>query len=261
MKLINSLNAQTVFIAGALFCSGMAKAAPDTMAAPQKKQMEQVIHDYLVNHPEVLLEASQALQKKQQDEMQTVAKSAILKNADQLFKPDGAYTGNPKGNVTIVEFFDYQCVHCKRMKPIIGELSSKNPKLRVIYKELPIFGKRSETASRAALAAAKQGKYEAMQAALLKIEKRLDDALVMSTAESIGLDMAKLKQDMQSQAITDELAANQALAEKLNLMGTPAFILASTPEGKFDANHEPTFIPGAATLESLQDLVSQANKS
>jgi protein-disulfide isomerase len=261
VKLINSLNAQTVFVAGALFCSGIAKAAPDTVAAPQKKQIEQVVHDYLVTHPEVLLEASQALQKKQQDEMQHVAKSEILKNADQLFKPEGAFTGNPKGNVTIVEFFDYQCVHCKRMKSVIGELSTKNPTLRVIYKELPIFGKRSETASRAALAAAKQGKYEAMQTALLKIEKRLDDALVMSTAEKIGLDMAKLKQDMQSKAITDELATNQALAEKLNLMGTPAFILAATPNGEFNANHEPTFIPGAATLESLQDLVTQADKS
>jgi protein-disulfide isomerase len=258
MKLLNT---QVSLIAGALFCAGVVQAAPDIMAAPQKKQVEQVVHDYLVNHPEVLLEASQALQKKQQNEVQHAAKSAILKNAEQLFQPDGAFTGNPKGNVTIVEFFDYQCVHCKRMKPIIGELSTKNPKLRVIYKELPIFGKRSEIASRAALAAAKQGKYEAMQAALLKIEKRLDDALVMSTAESIGLDIAKLKQDMQSKAITDELASNQALAEKLNLMGTPAFILASTPNGEFNANYEPTFIPGAATLESLQDLVTEAGKS
>jgi protein-disulfide isomerase len=258
---VKLIKTQMSLIAGALFCAGVVQAAPTVMPAPQKKQMEQVVHDYLVNHPEVLLEASQALQKKQQNEMQYAAKSAIMKNADQLFKPDGAFTGNPKGDITIVEFFDYQCVHCKRMKPIIGELSTKNPNLRVVYKELPIFGKRSETASRAALAAAKQGKYAAMQAALLKIEKRLDDALVMSTAESVGLDMAKLKQDMQSKAITDELASNQALAEKLNLMGTPAFILASTPNGDFNANYEPTFIPGAATLESLQDLVNTASKS
>lgn len=260
MKLIKTLTAQTALVAGMLVC-GSVTAADNTLPVAQKKQMEQVVHDYLVNHPEVLLEASQALQKKQQDEVQQVAQSAIHKNAAQLFNPDDAFTGNPKGNVTLVEFFDYQCVHCKRMKPIVSELSSKNPKLRVIYKELPIFGKRSETASRAALAAAKQGKYAEMQAALLKIEKRLDDALVMSTAESVGLDMAKLKQDMKSKAIDEELAANQALAEKLNLMGTPAFILASTPEGKFNADYEPAFIPGAATLESLQDLVSQAGKS
>ncbi len=255
------LNMKLSVIAGALLCAGVTHAASEPMAAPMKKQMEQVVHDYLVNHPEVLLEASQALQKKQQNEMQSAAKSAILKNADQLFTPDGAMTGDPNGNVTIVEFFDYQCVHCKRMKPVISELSSKNPKLRVVYKELPIFGKRSETASRAALAAAKQGKYAEMQAALLKIEKRLDDALVMSTAASVGLDIEKLKQDMQSKAITDELAKNQALAEKLNLMGTPAFILASTPNGKFNANYEPNFIPGAATLEALQDLVTEAGKS
>ena len=261
MKLKYTLTARTALVAGMLVCGGIAEAADSAMPAVQKQQVEQVIHDYLVTHPEVLLEASQALQKQQQDEAQQVAKSAILKNADQLFKMDGAVAGNLKGAVTVVEFFDYQCVHCKRMKPIISEISKKNANVRVIYKELPIFGKRSETASRAALAAAKQGKYEAMQAALLKIEKRLDDALVMSTAASIGLDMEKLKQDMKSKAIDDELAANHKLADNLNLMGTPAFIVASTPNGEFNANYEPNFIPGAATVEALQDLVEQAGKS
>jgi protein-disulfide isomerase len=258
---VKLMKTQLTVIASALFCSGIAVAAPDAMPAPQQKQVERVIHDYLIQHPEVLVEASQALQKKQENEMNVAAKSAIMKNADQLFKADGAFTGNPKGDITVVEFFDYQCVHCKRMKPIIGQLTNKNANVRVVYKELPIFGKRSETASRAALAAAKQGKYAAMQAALLKIDKRLDDALVMSTAQSVGLDMAKLKQDMESKAISDELAQNKALAEKLNLMGTPAFILAKTPDGQFNASHEPTFIPGAATLESLQALVTDAGKA
>jgi protein-disulfide isomerase len=248
-------------MAGALFCAGIAQAAPTVMPELQKKQIESTIHDYLVSHPEVLLEASQALQAKQKNEAQYAAKSAIMKNSEQLFKLDDAFSGNPKGDVTIVEFFDYQCGHCQRMRPILSELSAKNSKLRVIYKELPIFGKRSETASRAALAAAKQGKYAEMQTALFKIKKHLDDALVMSTAESVGLDMAKLKQDMQSKAITDELANNQALAGKLNLMGTPAFILAATPKGNFNANYEPAFIPGAATFESLQDLINTASKS
>lgn len=260
MKLKYTLTARTALVAGMLVCGGMAEAADTAMPAAQKQQVEQVVHDYLVSHPEVLLEASQALQVKQQAEAQQVAKSAISKHADQLFKADGAVTGNPKGAVTVVEFFDYQCVHCKRMKPIISEISKNNANVRVIYKELPIFGKRSETASRAALAAAKQGKYAAMQAALLNIEKRLDDALVLSTAESIGLDMAKLKQDMKSKAIDEELAANHKLADNLNLMGTPAFIVASTPNGQFNASYEPTFIPGAATVEALQDLVEQAGK-
>ena len=251
----------TALLASAMLCTGGAAFADAaSVSAPQKKEVEAIVHDYLVNHPEVLLEASQALQKKQQDEMQQVAKSAIKDNAGDLFKADGAFSGNAKGNVTIVEFFDYQCVHCKRMTPVLSELTTKNPKLKVVYKELPIFGKRSETASRAALAAAKQGKYKALHDALLKIEKRLDDDLVMQTAKSVGLDMDKLKADMKSKAIDDEIALNQALAEKLNLMGTPAFILASTPDGEFDGKHEPTFIPGAATLEALQDLVNEANK-
>lgn len=260
MKFTNLLTA------GALATSLVSPAimAADTTAttAPmsdvQKKEIEKVIHDYLISNPEVLLEASQALQQKQQQNMQQQAQSAIQENADQLF--DGKFTtvGNPKGAVTIVEFFDYQCIHCKKMSPTLDSLIKKDSGLRVIYKEFPIFGKSSETASRAALAAGMQGKYQAMHNALLKTEKRLDDQIVMDVAKSVGLDLNKLKKDMNSQEVTDMLDANRQLAEKLHLMGTPAFIVASTPDGKFKAGSEPSFVPGAASEESLQEMIKKA---
>lgn len=236
----------------------MADDAASSMTDAQKKETEKVIHDYLVNNPEVLLEASQALQQKQQQNMQQQAQSAIQENADDLFKGKLTSVGNVKGNVTVVEFFDYQCIHCKKMTPIIDGLVKKDSDLRVVYKEFPIFGKSSETASRAALAAGMQGKYKQMHDALLNIEKHLDDQIVMDTAKSLGLDMKKLKKDMDSKEVTDILESNRQLAEKLHLMGTPAFIVASTPNGKFKKGTEPSFIPGAATEESLQELIKKA---
>ncbi|MCC5014125.1 MULTISPECIES: DsbA family protein [unclassified Legionella] len=233
-------------------------ADTDTMTDAQKKAIEKVVHDYLVNNPEVLIEASQALQQKQQQTMQQQAQAAIKDNASQLFNDSMAVAGNPKGNVTLVEFFDYQCIHCKKMASVLSDLVKKDNNLRIVYKEFPIFGKSSELASRAALAAGMQGKYQAMHDALLKQEKRLNEELILSTAKSLGLNMAKLKTDMNSKAVTDALNANRELAEKLRLMGTPAFIVAATPAGKFKEGSAPSFIPGAAGEEALQELIKKA---
>lgn len=253
-----------LFAAGALATSLvspaiMAADAPSsTMSEDQKKEIQKIVHDYLVSNPEVLLEASQALQQKQQQNMQQQAKSAIQENASQLFQGKLTTVGNAKGNVTIVEFFDYQCIHCKKMSPTMGSLIKKDSDLRVIYKEFPIFGKSSEMASRAALAAGMQGKYQAMHEALFKIEKRLDKQLILDTAKSVGLDLAKLKKDMDSKEVTDILESNRKLAEKLHLMGTPAFIVAATTDGQLKSGSEPSFIPGAASEESLQELIKKA---
>lgn len=250
---------------GALATSLVSNAMADAPAAPatavsdaQKKEIEKIVHDYLVSNPQVLLEASQALQQKQQQNMQQQAQSAIQDNADELFQGKLTTVGNPKGKVTVVEFFDYQCIHCKKMSPVMDSIVKKDSDVRVIYKEFPIFGKSSETASRAALAAGMQGKYKQMHDALLGLEKRLDDKIVMDTAKSVGLDLKKLKTDMGSKEVTEVLDANRQLAEKMHLMGTPAFIVASTPDSKFKKGTEPAFIPGAATEESLQELIKKA---
>lgn len=233
-------------------------AANAPLSADQKKQFEQVVHDYLVRNPEVLVEASQVLQQKQQQAQQEQAKSAVGQNANELFVGNLSVAGNPNGNVTLVEFFDYQCIHCKEMRVIVDNLLKADKNLRVIFKEFPIFGKTSELASRAAMAAAMQGKYVEMHQALLKIDKHLDEALIMDAAKSVGLDVKKLKVDMDSKAITEALSANRKLAEKIHLMGTPAFIVASTPGGKFKAGTTPGFIPGAATEKAIQDLITKA---
>jgi protein-disulfide isomerase len=258
VKIIGILTASALAVAT---LSSQSMAAQETsMPLAQQKQMEQVIHDYLVNNPEVLVEASQVLQKRQQDTAQSQAQSSIMEHADELFTGKLTVAGNPKGDVTLVEFFDYQCIHCKKMKPVLSDLLAKNKNLRVIYKEFPIFGKSSELASKATIAAAMQGKYAPMQEALLSKEKPLDEKTVMEVAQSIGLKMDQLKKDMDSKGVQDELAANRKLAEQIHLMGTPAFIVASTPMGKFDAKSTPSFIPGGATEASLQAMIDKAAK-
>lgn len=231
--------------------------ADNALTATQKKEVETIIHQYLVTNPDVLLEASQALQQKQQDTLQKEAKNVIEANAAELFTDKMTQTGNPNGTVTLVEFFDYQCIHCKKMAPVISDLIQKNKNLRVIYKEFPIFGASSDMASRAVLAAGMQGKYHALQEALLKQSKHLTPVLVDEAAKSVGLNMDTLKKDMASPAIAQALKANHLLAEKLHLMGTPAFIIAATPGGKLKPGSEPVLIPGGASEEALQALIQK----
>ncbi len=251
----------SLLVAGALATAMISPSvmADNTISPDQQKQIEKIVHDYLIANPEVLVEVSQALQQKQQQDMQSQAKGAIIENINELISGKVAVVGNPKGNVTMVEFFDYQCIHCKKMAPVINALLKQDKNLKVVYKEFPIFGKSSEVASRAALAAGMQGKYQQMHDALINIEKHLDDKIVMDTAKSIGLNVTKLQKDMDSKEVTDQLEANRKLAEKMHLMGTPAFVIAATPAGQFSNKVEPAFIPGAASEEVLQDLIKKAS--
>jgi protein-disulfide isomerase len=113
-----------VLLMGALLAFGSVGVQAE-ISNKEKKQIEQIVHDYLLSNPEVLIEASQALQKKQQESMVKQANSAIEQNGKELFSA-GPMIGNPKGSVTIVEFFDYQCVHCKKMEPIMSALVEKD---------------------------------------------------------------------------------------------------------------------------------------
>lgn len=261
----NSVKLTNLFTASVLACavtvSPIVMAADAPLSAAQKKDVEKVVHDYLVSNPEVLLEVSQVLQQKQQKVIEQKTVSAISGNANQLFDERLTVAGNPNGTVTLVEFFDNQCVHCKNIAPTINKLIKKNTNLRVVYKEFPIFGKGSDFASRAALAAAMQGKYVEMHDALIQQTKRLNDNIILDMAKSAGLDMTKLKTDMDSKAVTTALDANRKLAEKLHLMGTPAIIVASTPAGQLKSGTIPAFVPGAATEDTLQQLINKAAAS
>jgi len=222
----------------------------------QVNQLHQIIREYLIQNPEVLIEASKALQEKQQAETEKEALQGIEQNKQALFQdPNSPTIGNPDGSVILVEFFDYQCGHCKEMAEVIEELVKKNPNLKVVYKELPIFGGASRIAASASLAAAKQDKYLAFHNALLMQTKALNENSIMAVAKTVGLDTAQLKKDMQSKVIEKQLQDTFNLAQAIKLVGTPTFVLSNKAMTKFE------FVPGATSAEDLQQQIDNLKAS
>src|SRR6266403_3556178 len=125
--------------------------------------------------------------------------------------PDAPVAGNPKGNATLVEFFDYRCPYCKQVEPSLEALLGEDRQLRLVYKEFPVLGPESVTASKAALAARKQGKYDAFHRAMMTIKGQINDTAVYKTAESVGVDVDRLKRDMGAPEIARALKANTEL--------------------------------------------------
>lgn len=225
----------------------------------QVKQIQNVVHDYLVQNPQVLVEASQALQMQEMAQVQKTAQGAIPKYASQIFADTASpVIGNKEAKVTLVEFFDYQCPHCKEVSPMIEKIISSNPNLRVVLKELPIFGGTSGSAARAALAAYKQdaAKFTKFHNALMSAQNPLTDDKIMSIASSAGLDVNQLKNDMNNPAVQKEIDANFKLAQNLSIMGTPTFIIGHWENS---AVSKSTFIPGGTTQDVLETAIKKAS--
>ena len=138
--------------------------------------------------------------------------------------PTAPVLGNPKGNITLTEFFDYNCTFCRKMPATIQKLIAADPQLRIVYREWPIFGEGSDFAAQAALAALAQGKYWQMHAGLMAERGRLTEAGVMRVAASVGLDEARLRQDMQAPNVLKHIEMSHLLAEHMGIDGTPSFI-------------------------------------
>lgn len=177
-----------------------------------------------------------------------------------LYNPqNNTILGNPNGNVTLVVIFDYNCPYCRKMEPLIKQLVQNNPNLRVVFKEFLLFGPASELATRAALAAQQQGKYLAMHNALMSADKPLDNAEVMSLAKKAGLNTTKLTQDMTSPAVTQQIEANDALADALNIQGAPVLIFANSTIAKNsqDTSAKQIMLMGSTSLDEMQKIVSE----
>lgn len=231
--------------------SAFASAQPsDVFSASQKTAIEKITRAYLINHPDVLVEASKSLQAKAQKEQMSHVQQAILNNKKDLFNnPDTPTAGNPKATIHVVEFFDYQCGHCRSAAPIIKTLMAHNPAVQFIFKELPIFGGDSKYAAEAALASHAQGKYLALHNKLFSADGPLSKTQVMRFASDVGLDNSQLSTAMNAPAIEQQIKDNFRLAESLGIMGTPAFVIGNTQTNQFQ------FIPGAASESILQKAI------
>ena len=172
-------------------------------------------------------------------------KVAIAENSREIYRDPKADTaGNANGDITVVEFFDYNCGYCKRSLHDVIKLVGDDPNVRVVFKELPILSKGSEEASRVAIAAGRQGKYWDMHKAMLEAKGQMNEANALAIATKLGLDMEKLKKDMASPEVADEIKKSEALAKKMGVNGTPHFLVGDraipgAPEDLHDqlANH------------------------
>jgi protein-disulfide isomerase len=226
-------------------------AGEATVSPGQRKEIEAIIKDYLLNNPEIMLEIQNALEAKM-DKLQAERTAAVIKgSATEIFRPAfSPVVGNAKGDVPIVEFFDYNCGYCKRAFGDVTKLIEKEKQVRFILKELPILSKGSEEASKVALAAKMQGKYWEFHRAMLESQGQANEAAALRVAEKVGVDMARLKKDMASPDIQKEIDETRALATKLGIQGTPHFMVADR------------IIPGAPEnlLERMATLVAEVRK-
>jgi protein-disulfide isomerase len=192
----------------------------------QRQEMEAIIKEYLLQHPELLREMSDLLQNREKLAEDEQRKSSLVQRADQVFRDKGDFVaGNPKGNVTMVEFFDYNCGWCKKGLPEVLSLLESDKELRFVLKEFPIFGEDSDYAAKAAIAAGSQGKYWQLHVAMLSYEGKITKSIVDELAAAQGLDMEKLTKDMDSPGTADILSRNRELASALAINGTPAFVI------------------------------------
>lgn len=238
--------------AGALLAAGTAspmRPASSGVTTGDKAALGKSIRDYLLANPEVLVEAMQELERKQDSQRDVVAQKAIKLNQNALLRdPETPVSGNPNGDVTIVEFSDYQCPYCKRAHAAVKSVLAADPKVKLVYKDLPILGEPSKIAAAAALASLKQGKHDAFHNALMDFNGKLDRARILEIAASVGLDAAKLQQDMEDPAIKKIIDRNTELASQLGVRGTPAFVIGNQ------------FVPGAVDADTLRSLIAEARK-
>ena len=244
-----------IAIGGALAIGALLSLAPQQTRAgtstqippADKAAIEKIVRDYILNNPEIITEAVQIL-KDRKTRADAAADRALLRanRAALLHTATSPVGGNPKGDVTVVEFFDYRCGVCKRIHPIIDQLVKSDSNIRRVYKEWPILGPNSVRASRAAIAARKQGKYLSLHQVMMKSNSAFSEAAIMAMAKSVGIDTARLKRDMRSEETDAILRKNYALAEKLKLNGTPSFVIGDT------------LLRGGRDLESLRAIVAEA---
>lgn len=193
--------------------------------------VEATVRDYLLRQPEVLVEAMQRLQARRNEEAQWALTAVLSELKTELRQdPHSPVGGNPQGDVTIVEFFDYNCPYCKQAHPLIADLMQKDPKLRRVYKELPVLGPGSSYASRFALAVHLEApeKYVAFHNALYDIHGEVTQELVWAAVQQLGLDLATIKARADTADVINLIDRNLSLARKLGLQGTPAFVIGDT---------------------------------
>lgn len=232
-----------------LFVSGCATTAHETKNIPAFSQdlTDAAIERYIRSHPEVIVQSLQAMEAKRQAELQERQKSALVtKQHELLHDPASPVSGNPKGEITLVEFYDYRCGYCKKAAQAVTDLQKDDPRVRVVYKDFPILGEPSELAAKAALASQAQGKHQAFHEALFASHADMTKEEILKIAVGVGLDTKRLETDMANPQWQAVIEKNRVLAQDLGISGTPGFIVGNE------------LVPGMLDLDGLKELIARA---
>lgn len=234
-----------VFVAG---CSTTAKETQSTSTISQDVS-DAAIERYIRAHPEVIEQSLQALEAKREMELKERQKVALKTKQDELLRdPTSPVSGNPKGEITLIEFYDYRCGFCKKSASAVTELQKVDPRVRVVYKDFPILGEPSVLAAKAALASQAQGKHQAFHEALLASHGDMTKGEILKIAATVGLDAKRLETDMAHPQWQAVIAKNRVLARELGLSGTPGFIVGNE------------LVPGWLDLNGLRELIARAGQ-
>lgn len=227
-------------------CSTTGNESKSVSAASQDVS-DAAIERYIRTHPEVIEQSLQALEANRETELRERQKAALAtKQQELLHDPASPVSGNPKGEITLVEFYDYRCGYCKRAASAVTELQKVDPRVRVVYKDFPILGEPSELAAKAALASQAQGKHQAFHEALLASEGDMTKKKILKIARAVGLNPKRLEADMANPKWQAVINKNRALARDLGISGTPGFIVGNE------------LVAGWLDLKGLKELIARA---
>jgi protein-disulfide isomerase len=235
-----------------LVLAGAMPAIAETFSTDQREEIGKIVKDYLLTHPEVMQDVMAELEKRQQAAEVEKHRTAIVDNKATLFSsPHQVILGNPQGNVTMVEFFDYNCGYCKRAMSDMLDLIKNDSNLKFVLKEFPVLGEGSVEAARVAVAARMQDstgkKYIEFHQKLLG-GRGADKARALAVAKEVGFDMPRLERDMGSDEVKKTIDENMKLAEALGVNGTPSYVVGQE------------VVVGAVGLDALREKISAERK-
>ena len=235
----------------AALCAAPLSAHAESFSDTHRGEIELIVHDYLIAHPEVLEEAISELNKRQAAAESDKHQAAVATNSEKIFNsPRGVTLGNKDGDVTFVEFFDYNCGYCKRAMADMLDLMKTDPKLKVVLKEFPVLSQGSVEAAKIAVAVRMQDptgkKYLDFHQKLLGGRGAADKARAMAVAKEVGLDMARLEKDAASPEVKATIEENFKLAEAMGMNGTPSYVIGNQ------------VVIGAVGLENLKEKIGIA---
>lgn len=215
----------------------------------QRAEIVEILREALRKDPSILREAVAAIQADEARSQDEAARAALVAERSRLVDPNDPVGGNPKGDVTIVEYFDVRCGYCRKLEPAMAELLRQDRNVRLVYKDLPILGPGSTLGAKALLAAQVQGGYEKLRAVLMTSAPEPTRDNIRAEAVKLGLDADKLLRDMDSPSVAARIAANLAQSNRLGIRGTPAMVIGDV------------MIPGAIDIAELREAVAAARKS